>query len=328
MGFSRLGRILVIVLWLMMLSGRLNQAKAVLQRVVPWAERFGPAHLRGIVLLRLGQLRATAGELSAASQDFALCAPLLEGEPPPWYAECTGTWATVLAALGEFEQALQVLQTLAQWSPGWNHPTVPIVATVHELTVHSQRGAWHRAVEVGRRLLDGLKPCDHPALEYVGLIFIALPMAALGDVPGAVGVLHRAMELGKRLRMRILRDRLWALLGEIMMAAGQWAYALVAASEGLRIAQEDGYRVGEGVNLRVLGAAKATLGDRQEGIDILRQALNHLSSLQAMPEVMWCHRRLATFCDEPEAAIHFKAAESLARQMGMPWRAELEPASW
>ncbi|MBX5467968.1 MAG: AAA family ATPase [Firmicutes bacterium] len=312
----------------MLLSGRLNQAQAVLRRVVPWTERLGPAHFRGIVLLRLGQLRATAGELSAASQDFALCAPLLEAAPPPWYAECIGTWATVLAALGEFEQARRVLQTLAQWTPGWRHPTVPIVATVHELTVHSQQGDWSRAVEVGRRLLERLKPGDHPTLEYVGLIYLALPMAALGDASGAVGVLHQAMDLGTRLGMRILRDRAWAWLGEILIAAGQYQPALEAAQEGLRIAQEDGYRVGEGINLRVLGAAQAALGDRTHGLATLRRALDILTSLQARPEVMWCHRRLAAFCDGLQAVSHYQLAQALAGEMGMPWRPEVELACW
>ncbi|MCL6562537.1 MAG: AAA family ATPase [Firmicutes bacterium] len=312
----------------MMLGGRLNQAKAVLQRVAPWAERFGPSLLRGIVLLRLGQLRATAGELAASSQDFAACAPLLEAAPPPWYAECAGTWATVLAAMGAFDQALEVLKRLAQWAPGWHHPTVPIVATVHELTVHSQRGDWPRALEVGRRLFDGLRPQDHPALEYVGLIYMALPMAALGDLAGSVGLLHRAIDLGGRLGMRILRDRAWALLGEVLLAAGQGRQAMEAAGEGLRIAQEDGYRVGAGVNLRVLGSAQVAIGEREEGLGHLRQALEQLTFLQALPEVLWCHRRLAAVCEEPEATAHFRTGERMAQQMGMPWRAELGPAAW
>jgi DNA-binding SARP family transcriptional activator len=301
-----------------LIGGRLSQVAALLEKLVPLAKRSGNRQLLATALLRLAQLRALQGEFQAAVPPFeesgALLAPM---DSPFLHAQSVGTLASTLATLGEFHRARALLQDLHARGQTLNHRSTRILAALHQLTVEVLQECWSGAAVTGRQLLELLHDGHHEAYEYIGLLFLGLPLARLGDPRGGAVLQRRAIAMASRLGIRILLDRAYAYLAEILLTKGELQAAEEAATQGLQIAREDGYRFGAAFNTRVLGQIALASGRREEARRYGAEALGCFARMGARPEMARCHALLAEAASSAaERETHRRWTQELSWVLG------------
>jgi DNA-binding SARP family transcriptional activator/tetratricopeptide (TPR) repeat protein len=302
-----------------LIGGRLSQAAALLDRLLPLARLSRSRRLLATGLLRLAQLRALQGDLRGAVAPFEESAELLERlESHFLYAQSVGTLASTLATLGEFSHARALLQDLQARGERLNHRSTRILAALHQLTVEVLQERWADAAAAGQQLLGLLHDGDHEAYEYIGTLFLGLPLARLGDPRGGIALQQRAIEMASRIGMRILLDRAHAYLAEILLDVGEPEPARQAARQGLRIAREDGYRFGTAFNTRVLGQVALAEGRGDEARRYLAEALRRFDVMGARPEIARCHTLLAdAAASAAERDDHRRRARELSCVQGL-----------
>jgi tetratricopeptide (TPR) repeat protein len=302
-----------------LLRGRLGHAEVLLQRLLALARLSRSRRLLAGGLLRLAQLRALRGELKAAVAPFRDGAPLLEELGSHFlYAQCIGTLASTLATLGDFGQARSLLHQLSARAARCGHRSTHVLAALHQLTVEVLQERWAEAAQAGQRLLGLLRQGDHEAYDYIGTVFLGLPLARLGNLAHGLHLQRQAVAMAEGLGLRILLDRAWAYLAELLLEAGDVAGARQAACEGLRIARADGYRFGIAFNTRLRGQVAAAEGRVEVAYGCLITALEEFKAMGALPEIARCHRLLAGVAPDADAEErHRVRARELDRALGL-----------
>jgi DNA-binding SARP family transcriptional activator len=299
-------------------QGRLGQAATVLDRVVPLARKMKSRRLLALGLVFLGHLRAVRGEFDRAVNAMEEAMPILDELGHirlAAYARCT--WASVKASLGDFDAAVPVPQALAErWTAAGNWD-IAAHALAHTVTVANLQGRWADAVANAEQTLSAAARGRHQLSEYVARVFMALPVARTGALTEAIELEEAAIQLGARMRLRVLLDRAYAFLALLRLEAGQMDGAEQAARTGLDIAETDGYLAGVALNTGMLGRVLLARGDRQ-GEGLLQTAVGQLAALGFQPELARCHAALARLAREEEARrAHREAALALFERMGM-----------
>jgi DNA-binding SARP family transcriptional activator/tetratricopeptide (TPR) repeat protein len=317
-GASEEAEVLVRRVEALLLQGRLGTAASALERALPLVRRLGLRGLLAVGLLRLAQLRALAGDLEDAVGPFEESAALLEDQNPHLYAQAVGTLASTLATLGAFGRARALLEGLEARGHATGHRSTRILSAMHRLTVEVLQERWEAAAEAGQAMVGGLRTGDHEAYEYIGTCFLGLPLARLGDLAGGIGVQERALELGRRIGLRILRDRALAYLAGLYLEDGRVEPAQRAVREGERVAQEDGYRYGIAFHALRGGEVAWALGDREGAHRRLLAARDGFAALGARPDVVRVLRRLCEVAPTAaERARHRGEAEALGHALGL-----------
>lgn len=300
------------------MQGKLNRALNILERLVSLSEKTGNRTLVALSKMYYGQLLGLRGEFPVASDILAQVIPMLDElgrERDAALTRCT--WATLNGALGRTAEGRQTLLRVADACLARGNLATAAYAYCH-LTVNACLcGEWESALGWCQSAVELAEKEHQPLHAYVAKVFQGLPVARLGNLRGGIRLQEEAIELGQRIRLRLLVDRSYALLAMMQLEAGNLDLARQAASTGLEIARTDGYLVGVAMNLKVLGQI-ALASQNPEGISHLQTALEQFTRISMLPEVARCHAALALAAsNSEERAYHAERAIALFAQTGL-----------
>ncbi|MCY0899292.1 MAG: BTAD domain-containing putative transcriptional regulator [Firmicutes bacterium] len=281
-----------------MLHGRLDAAIGLVSRLLPLARRAKHSALVATGLLVLAQLRALAGDLKGAVDPFEESRQLFDQLGQGFgYAQAAGTLGSVLATMGDFDHADDVLITLEERAQTWQYPLVTILAQLHRLTYYVLSEQWTAAAEVGQAGWNTCLRHGYSPYAYMMAVFLSLPLARLGQLERALNVANQAVAMGPHHGLRILQDRAHAYQALLLLEAGHIDDAQAAAQRGLAIARQDGYRYGVAFNTRILGEVAAARHEVTVAQEHLRDAGTLFAALGAVPDARRCTEILAGWPD-------------------------------
>jgi hypothetical protein len=120
--------------------------------------------------------------------------------------------------------------------------------------------------------------------EYVGLVYLGLPEARLGDAAAGAGLLRQAIAMAQAAGTMVLLGRAHGWLAEVELAQNEPDEALRLAEAGLELSIRHGYLYDAALCERARGAALVALGDRA-GRAALERATARFEAIGAKPEV-------------------------------------------
>ena len=159
------------------------------------------------------------------------------------------------------------------------------------------QGDWPRAREHGRRAVEMSRAAGSVVHEFVGLVYVGLPEAQLGDAEGGARSLRRAIAMAQAAGTWVLLGRAHGWLAEIELGRSDAGSALEFARMGLELSTKYGYLFDAALCERVMGQAEAALGDNAGARIWLEAAAEHFAAIQAKPELERTHRAIAALGD-------------------------------
>lgn len=300
------------------MQGKLNRALNLLEHLVRLSEKTGNRTLVALSKMYYGQLLGLRGNFPAAVEILAQVIPMLDQlgrERDAALTRCT--WATLVSALGRTAEGRNTLMRVAEACLARGNAATAAYAYCH-LTVNASLCAeWENAVGWCQAAVELAEKEHQPLHGYVAKVFQGLPVARLGNLREGIRLQEEAIELGRRIRLRLLVDRSYAFLAMMQFEAGNLDLARKAASTGLEIARTDGYLVGVAMNIKMLGQI-ALASQNPEGVSHLQTALQHFTQISMTPEVARCHAALALAAQTPEErAYHAGQATAMFTQTGL-----------
>jgi predicted negative regulator of RcsB-dependent stress response len=121
--------------------------------------------------------------------------------------------------------------------------------------------------------------------EYVGLVYLGLPEARLGDAGAGAGALQRAIAMAQAAGTMVLLGRAHGWLAEVELSRGQADEALRLAEAGLDVSTRHGYLYDAALCARARGEALFALGESESARDALENAAAQFAAIGAKPEV-------------------------------------------
>src|SRR6476661_5539785 len=95
------------------------------------------------------------------------------------------------------------------------------------------RGDWQAAQDHALQAVNTARAAGSVIHEYVGLVFLGLPQARLGDPDAGADSLRRAIAMAQAAGTFVLLGRAYGWLAEIEVLRNQPSEALVLAETGL-----------------------------------------------------------------------------------------------
>src|SRR5260370_37619221 len=134
------------------------------------------------------------------------------------------------------------------------------------------RGEWQDAREDGGRAVSTARAAGSVIHEYVGLVYLGLPEARLGDAAAGAEVLQRAIGMAQAAGTKVLLGRAHGWLAEVELARDQPDEALRLAQAGLELSTRYGYLYDAALCERARGEALVALGETTSGRAALESA--------------------------------------------------------
>jgi ATP/maltotriose-dependent transcriptional regulator MalT len=267
------------------IQGRFAQALPLLERIRPIAEATSDPVLRAQFPRVYGQLQALRGDYASAVPALHDAIERLHEQPGIELTVAIEMLGATYAYMGEFERAFELIQSAHSRSESVQDQAALAAGEGFLCAVYHMQGDWLRANEHGRRAVDTARAAGSVVHEFVGLVYVGLPQARLGDVEAGVSSLLRAVAMAERAGTWVLLGRAHGWLAEIELDRGQPASAADLARRGLDLAVEYGYLFDAALCERVLGQAMAALGDTPAARARLQSAEGHFAQIKAAPEL-------------------------------------------
>jgi tetratricopeptide (TPR) repeat protein len=151
--------------------------------------------------------------------------------------------------------------------------------------VYHMQGDWARARHHALRGVETARAAGSVIHEYVGLVYLGLPEARLGDTAAGAGTLERAIAIAQAAGTWVLLGRAYGWLAEIELLRDQPRDALRLAEAGLELSTRHGYLYDAALCERARGEALALLGDSDASRAGLQRANELFDAIGAKPEV-------------------------------------------
>src|SRR5712692_1028490 len=103
------------------------------------------------------------------------------------------------------------------------------------------RGDWQEARRHGMRAVSTARAAGSVIHEYVGLVYLGLPDARLGDAAAGAGSLRQAIAIAQAAGTMVLLGRAHGWLAEVELSRDQPDEALRLAEAGLELSIRHGY---------------------------------------------------------------------------------------
>jgi tetratricopeptide (TPR) repeat protein len=267
------------------IQGRFAEALPLLDRIRPIAETTADPVLRAQFPRVYGQLQALRGDYAEAVPALHAAIELFGNQPGIELTVATEMLGATYAYMGQFDRALELIDGAHNRSEAV-HDLAALAAGEGFLsaTYHMQ-GDWARARDHGLRALEMARTAGSVVHEYVGLVYLGLPEAQLGEVDAGAGTLRRAIAIAQAAGTWVLLGRAHGWLAEVELLRSGFDDALQLAETGLEVSIRHGYLYDAALCERARGEALVGLGRIEEGRESLESAIAHFEAIGARPEV-------------------------------------------
>jgi DNA-binding SARP family transcriptional activator len=267
------------------IQGHFADALPLLERIRPTAESTTDPVLRAQFPRVYGQLQALRGDYAAAVPALEQAIHLLAQQPGIEVTVATEMLGATYAYMGQFERALELIGAAHTRSESIQDHAALAAGEAFLSSVFHMRGDWSAAQEHGLHAVETARASGSVIHEYVGLVYLGLPQARLGDPDSGATTLRRAIAIAQVAGTWVLLGRAHGWLAEIELARGEPVSALDLAKAGLELSEKHGYLFDAALCDRVRGQALSALGDVDAARAALRRAAQQFESIGALPEL-------------------------------------------
>lgn len=265
--------------------GRFAETLPLLERIRPIAEDTPDAVLRAQYLRIYGQLQALRGDYAAAVPALHEAIELLRAQPGIELTVAIEMLGATYAYMGDFDRALELINSAHARSESVQDQAALAAGEGFLCAVHHMRGDWEKARAHGAQAVTLARAAGSVVHEYVGLVYVGLPEARLGDPESGAASLRRAIALARAAGTWVLLGRAHGWLAEIELGRSQIEEAESLARTGLALSGKHGYLYDAALCERALGQALLASGDAVTGRAHLQAAAEQFAAIQARPEV-------------------------------------------
>ena len=185
--------------------------------------------------------------------------------------------------------------------------------------VYAQQGRWNKATANYEKALETFRELGDRQGEGITLGNLGSVYAQQGRWEEAIANYEKALETFRELGDRQGEAQTLGNLGIVYQLQGRWNEAIACYEESLRIKRELGDRHGEGKTLGNMANIYAQQGKLEKALENATQALRIFEELKAYPDLVTCHRQMASLSlqagDASASFSHLAQALSLALQL-------------
>jgi DNA-binding SARP family transcriptional activator len=276
------------------IQGRFADALPLLERIRPTVETIDDPVLRAQFPRVYGQLQALRGDYAAAVPALLEAIDVLREQPGIELTVATEMLGATYAYMGEFERALEMITAAHATSESIQDHAALAAGEGFLSAVYHMRGDWLQAHEHGLRAVQTARASGSVIHEYVGLVYLGLPEARLGDTSAGAGSLQRAIAMAQQAGTWVLLGRAYGWLAEVELSRADPVQALALARTGLELSERHGYLFDAALCERVAGQAQAALDNPEAAREQLTSAATHFAAIGARPEVERTRQALAS----------------------------------
>jgi tetratricopeptide (TPR) repeat protein len=275
---------------------------------LPLLERIRPTAESNSDPVLLAQFLRVYGQLQALRGDYAEAVPALHRAieqlvPGIEVTVATEMLGAVYAYMGEFDRALELIETAHKRSELINDQAALAAGEGFLSAAYHMRGDWQLAREHGVLAVDIARTSGSVIHEYVGLVYLGLPEARLGDPAEGAAVLGRAIAIAQAAGTWVLLGRAHGWLAEVELLRDDAHEALRLADTGLELSTRYGYLYDAALCERGRGSALAALGNAEDARSMFEAAADHFASIGAKPEVERTRAALSRLGDGAAARL-------------------------
>jgi tetratricopeptide (TPR) repeat protein len=267
------------------IQGRFAEALPLLDRIRPVAESTGDPVLRAQFPRVYGQLQALRGDYASAVPALHEAIRRLADQPGIELTVATEMLGATYAYMGEFERALELISSAHARSESVQDQAALAAGEGFLCAVYHMRGDWALAREHGALAVSTARAAGSVVHEYVGLVYMGLPEAELGNLEAGASSLRRAIAMAQAAGTWVLLGRAHGWLAEIELSRDDPNTALQLAEAGLSLSTKYGYLFDAALCERALGQAKLALGETSVAREHLLRAQEAFAEIGAQPEV-------------------------------------------
>src|SRR5262249_18309534 len=146
-----------------------------------------------------------------------------------------------LAYMGDFDRALELIDSAHARSESVQDQAALAAGESFLCAVYHMRGDWEAAREHGGRAVTLARAAGSVVHEYVGLVYVGLPEARLGDAEAGASSLRRAIAMAQAAGTQVLLGRAHGWLAAIELERSAAEEAATLARAGLEVSRTYGY---------------------------------------------------------------------------------------
>jgi len=267
------------------IQGRFGEALPLLERIRPIAEARPDPILRAQFPRVYGQLQALRGDYASGVPALHQAIERLREQGGIELTVATGMLGASYAYMGEFDRAFELVLSAHARSESVQDQAAVAASEGFLCAVYHMQADWPHAREHGRRAVDTARAAGSVVHEFVGLVYLGLPEAKLGDPDAGASALLRAIAIAQTTGTWVLLGRAHGWMAEIELDRGQPASALELARRGLQMSIEHAYLFDAGLCERIIGESLAAMGDTAAARSHLESAASQFANIQASPEL-------------------------------------------
>jgi ATP/maltotriose-dependent transcriptional regulator MalT len=267
------------------IQGRFADALPLLERIRSTADSTVDPVLRAQFVRIYGQLQALRGDYAEAVPALHEAIDRLRDQPGIELTVATEMLGATYAYMGEFDRALEMIAAAHAYSENVQDQAALAAGEGFLSAVFHMRGDWQMARHHAQRAIEMARAERSVIHEYVGLVYVGLPAARLGNPDAGAASLRRAIGIAQQAGTLVLLGRAYGWLAEVELARGQADEALMLAETGLELSRRHGYLYDAALCERARGEAEAARGNTSVARGHLNDAVAQFAAIGARPEV-------------------------------------------
>ena len=276
------------------IQGRFAEALPLLGRIRPTAESSADPVLCAQFLRVYGQLHALRGDYAEAVPALHKAIELLGHQPGIELIVATEMLGATYAYMGDFERALDLVEAAHARSESVQDQAALAAGEAFLSAIYHMRGDWQMARDHGARAVNTARAAASVIHEYVGLVYVGLPEARLGNAEAGASALRRAIAMAEQAGIWVLLGRAYGWLAAVELERDDAESALRCADAGLEVSTRHGYLYDAALCERARGQALAALGQPAAASECLERAEAQFAAIGARPELERTRQAIAS----------------------------------
>ena len=301
-------------------QGRWEEAIANYEKALETFRELGDRQGEGATLMNLGNVYQLQGRWEEAIANYEKALEIFRklgdrhGEGQTLtnlglvYAQ-QGRWEEAIA---NYEKDLEICRSL-----GDRHGEGKTLTNLGN--VYAQQGRWEEAIVCYEKALEICRTLGDRHGEAQTLMGLGNVYQLQGRWEEAIANYEKALEIFRELGDRHSEGKTLSNIGNVYQLQGRWEEAIACYEKALEILRELGDRHGEGKTLTNLGNVYAQQGELEKALETATQALRIFEELKAYPDLVTCHRLMASLSlqagDLPTSSSYLARALFLSLQL-------------